>query len=557
MQKILLIALISLYLNANAQQQFCKSAGNPFELSANQMTATFYGGGSFFDFDQPFGLKTPNSNYKKLITICQGALWMSGKTPNNRLKLAANTFLHNLYNDYQMGVIPDTFFDCRIWESYWTISAQEIERHVKQLNEGGIIRDSVAAIFAWPGRNNPYFSHFTDFKLPKNQDFAPFFDKNGDGNYTPQYGDYPLPEGVNPKAVPDEFAWGVYNDAREHTSSSRSEPIGAEIHESIWAYAKTGDLIDKCVFMSQKIINKGQENLDSFRIGYWFMPNDCVNNKSLVGSYPSQNALYFYNDSVKTNDLCLVGQEFLNNYPTQAISFLNRPMTNSIFFFNSGVVSYPVAQNNPSSSISFHNYLNGKWADGTALTRGNWGLNPNSTNYTAHIFPDFPKDTSGWSHYQVVKSQTLWSRIYPIMSSYVGRFNVNDTVRLDAVLSLHSEPNSNSISNPYLLIGELPKLKRLYQNKFADLNRLPDIDIPKYNDLLIFPNPNDGRFTISVQKNIVKSVEIYNILGHQVGLFQYNEQPYFDINASYLPKGHYILKINTDKEIFTRKIVIH
>jgi len=79
-------------------------------------------------------------------------------------------------------------------------------------------------------------------------------------------------------------------------------------------------------------------------------------------------------------------------------------------------------------------------------------------------------------------------------------------------------------------------------------------------DISIFPNPSNGIFRLYSNsafsgKNV--DVLVYNILGNKVFERTYTgPQNQFRIDASNLPKGTYIMRLNGSEEIYTRKIVI-
>ena len=72
-------------------------------------------------------------------------------------------------------------------------------------------------------------------------------------------------------------------------------------------------------------------------------------------------------------------------------------------------------------------------------------------------------------------------------------------------------------------------------------------------DIAIYPNPTTG--IISILGKNIESIEIVNIEGQIIKLIKLNNEKY-NIDLSALPKGIYMIKIITDKEIMTKKIVL-
>ena len=78
------------------------------------------------------------------------------------------------------------------------------------------------------------------------------------------------------------------------------------------------------------------------------------------------------------------------------------------------------------------------------------------------------------------------------------------------------------------------------------------------NSLSIYPNPNNGVFSISWQNAVAKSeVEIYNVLGEKVyATSNFKQQTSNEIDLLNSPKGFYFVKINDGTKIYYRKIVV-
>jgi hypothetical protein len=74
----------------------------------------------------------------------------------------------------------------------------------------------------------------------------------------------------------------------------------------------------------------------------------------------------------------------------------------------------------------------------------------------------------------------------------------------------------------------------------------------------IFPNPNDGRFSISAvnYKNQALAVEVYNLTGTMVYMEKANSA-LFDMDLSGQPAGIYYVVINADEKVFKKKLVMY
>lgn len=74
------------------------------------------------------------------------------------------------------------------------------------------------------------------------------------------------------------------------------------------------------------------------------------------------------------------------------------------------------------------------------------------------------------------------------------------------------------------------------------------------NDLAIFPNPANEVINIVTDGNI-KSISIYDMTGKEVASFQSVNQSFITL-PSYLTNGLYLLRINTERGIISKKILI-
>jgi hypothetical protein len=74
--------------------------------------------------------------------------------------------------------------------------------------------------------------------------------------------------------------------------------------------------------------------------------------------------------------------------------------------------------------------------------------------------------------------------------------------------------------------------------------------------ILIWPNPADGRFTISSSNTSIEFVRIMNFAG-KVIMHRYwegNTEQLFDLGRE--PAGIYIIQVKTTEKVFMEKIII-
>lgn len=70
----------------------------------------------------------------------------------------------------------------------------------------------------------------------------------------------------------------------------------------------------------------------------------------------------------------------------------------------------------------------------------------------------------------------------------------------------------------------------------------------------VYPNPNNGSFTINLKEKSNSIVTIYNISGKAIFNKQFSSSDYFNINID-APNGLYFVKVETENGTFTEKII--
>ena len=68
----------------------------------------------------------------------------------------------------------------------------------------------------------------------------------------------------------------------------------------------------------------------------------------------------------------------------------------------------------------------------------------------------------------------------------------------------------------------------------------------------VFPNPNNGIFSINTTSNFDK-IEIFNLVGQKI--FTFNNEDLNHINLSKEPTGIYFVKVSFENSIITKRII--
>lgn len=116
-------------------------------------------------------------------------------------------------------------------------------------------------------------------------------------------------------------------------------------------------------------------------------------------------------------------------------------------------------------------------------------------------------------------------------------------------------PNGTQINVLYydeLLVGTGTGL---YGHKGSGGNS--GLNATKAKDIVLFPNPSNGKIELQLNSNIaIQSIEVFDFAGKKlVSQSVNNTNPQIDL--THLIKGIYLLKIKTDKAVYTERIIIN
>lgn len=233
-------------------------------------------------------------------SLFAGSLWIAGVDVNNQLKCAAVRFRQD-GNDFWTGplTIKDASIDdvtCAAWDQIFKITRAEVDEFLAHCDPitGAFDRDAALLdgytvpkiIEEWPAHPEAVggegVSHY----------MAPFYDRNGDGEYDCYAGDYPyydLDNELCHTKTPtmeeelmgtihgsilsdqvlkgDQTLWWVFNDKGNSHTESEGSPIGIEVRGQAFAFS-TNDEINNMSFCSYEIINRSTYELT----GTYFCP---------------------------------------------------------------------------------------------------------------------------------------------------------------------------------------------------------------------------------------------------------------------------------------------
>ncbi len=382
--------------------------------------------------------KTP-PNVPEVSSLFAGAVWLGGIDQSGNLKVAAQTYgtaFNPARKDFWPGPLtPDDSPNpgttdqtvCSKWDRFFVVKGSSIEQHIKNFQKAqaeGIPYDPDIIprdVKGWPGRGNPFFEEINRFALPNTrQGLAGFWDADGDGDYNPQFGDYPIIEirGCNEPQYPDEMIFWVYNDNGNIHSESRGDAIQMEIQVQAFAYA-TNDELNDMTFQRYKLINRAIEPIDSTFFAMWSDPDLGCYTDDYVGCDTTRSLAYVYNIDALDGDqgTCNCGQvnTYCDEIPLLGIDYFRGPqryiedaqgrnidsielgMSSFTYYNNGGVTPTPLpGTTDPANAQEYYNYLTGSWRDGRPFQFGGSAYQTGGRNIR-YAFVDPPDKSTGWS----------------------------------------------------------------------------------------------------------------------------------------------------------------
>lgn len=430
------------YLELNNVRAMVHTAGNLWQIPGQNLS----------QYEIP-----KNSGIMALFT---SALWLGGTDVNNQLKLAALRYRDG--SDYWTGPLSqgDATIDqddCYKYDQHY-VSSQDLVRQFDGWFNAGVEDQQNGTnlqatnypnyqvpdfIKKWPAHGDP----------SKGQDYylAPFYDRDEDGNYSWENGDYPWYDFKNDKECKvdrrvslygDLNFWWVLNDKGNIHTETGGDPIGMEIRAQAFAFA-TNDEINNMTFYNYELINRGTQTLYNTYFGVFIDgalgdPFDdyvgCDVNRGLgylyngdnfdgnnqgykgYGAAPPAVGVDFFegpfqDDDEIDNGFGIGPNEALNGigYGDGIVDNERFGMRRFLYYINTGGGANP-AQTDPTSASDYYNFLRGRWKDNTPFYYGGNGhISDPNTDFNTPCDFMFPGDTDplGWGTGGV--PQALWT----------------------------------------------------------------------------------------------------------------------------------------------------
>lgn len=494
----------------------CEPASASADLDINNVrTRILNGGDMWWDlssarYEIPKIIDVENAVRKN--SLFAGSIWIGGED-EGVLKLAAMTYRQS-GSDFWPGPLDTVTattneLRCKAYDAIYKISKDEIVRFVDAGEENGgnyaLALPDAPNVASWPahgnGLNTPY-------------NLAPYFDVNGDDQYNPEEGDYPVlhtecrgveidPSANTPADQPDQMLWFVYNDRGNIHTETQALPIGVELQTTAFAY-KRNDEINNMTFYTTRIINRGSNILENTYFGQWVDPDLGNYADDYVGCDVGMSLGFCYNGD--DNDEGILGYGL--NPPSVGVDFFQGPKKDTTIngvdtSIELGMSKFVYYDNdftnfgNPQSPIHYYNYLRGLWKNGDPITQdcknGRTGSVPSD-----YIFPgnSDPNNTlcPNWDE-QSAGNTPADRRFLQTSGPFVLKPGAVNTITVGVVWARTSSGGSSGSLE--LLREASRKAQNIFDNCFNLVSgpNTPDVIAKELNRevILLFTNTNNDK----------------------------------------------------------------
>lgn len=559
----------------------------------NNVKAFVHSDGTLFQdlFNTAPGFEIPAGG--GVHTIFSSGLWIGGKDQQEQLYTAAGMFGNEL--DFFSGPLTNdgtastTSDQVMAYDRVWIANKADVDQHIAYFEAA--VNGTLATefpngyeipqwMFDWPAHGNIALSQ--DFYL------APFIDYNLNNAYDPENGDYPNFPG-------DICAYVIMNDAYQPHALSEGFIMGLEIHAMVYGF-QTNDNLNNAVFVKYKIKNQSTRTYTDTHLGMWTDIDLGNGNDDYIGCDVQHAAYYGYNGD-DFDEASAVSAGYGSETPVQSVVFLGGPLADADGMDNSlpaelesydtygpfglghgdgiidneqvGMNSF-VAYNNsgnpvngePSTAPGFMNYLQGGWANGSAILYGGngvLGVDPNNVEVN-YMYPG----ESDPAHYDTDGLELpLWTELTAgnatgdrrgIAGSGPFTLEPGEIVFFD-VCFLAVEETGTGLGELELLAEAIEDVQGFFASGMLweqDPNGTQTTSVTsldKKQNVRIYPNPASDMIRYLGPSGTTSMIDIFDMTGKVVLSTQAIRNDQIDVSS--LPAGVYQVRMSTTDGVET------
>jgi len=469
-------------------------------------------------------------------SIFNYSLWLGGKNSDDQLFIAGERYRLS-GEDYFPGPVSELYLNAQYidWNIVSKVSREDVDYHRAHWWEPEY--EPAENISNWPAHG--------DVSIGQHYLLAPFFDRDGDGQYNPGNGDSPFLKG-------DQAIWNVYNDDMDEHSESGGERIGAEIQMMAFAFDCPDDSVfNHTLFLQYNIINRSLRAYNDFFAAAFIDFDLGYPWDDYVGCDTNLNGYFVYNgdDFDETDNVFGNTFGYGEGPPAQAVVFLNKSLSSFIATNNFNSI-----MSDPQTPGEYYNIMNGYWKGGEPITYGGQGYGGDIP--VKFQFPGDPSNPEEWSEVSAANNPDDRRGI-----GAMGPFDFlpGDTLQIDLAFVFAWDYEGNNLSSVNLLKDRIETLRWYYDNDStpcgASWSSMTDNHVGD-NNITVYPNPCTDFITVSCE--IKKGVNLHYTLSDLNGITVARgniRRPQTTVPVSNLSQGIYILKVKDGISSSVYKIV--
>lgn len=506
----------------------------------------------------------PSSNFAS-------AFWIGGLDVANQLHLAAQTY-RQAGDDFWAGPLDTINASTNLstinqFNRVWKLNKSDIDAFITNYANGTVASGSytpVSDLLTWPANSNGNIS----------KKLAPYVDVNQNGIYDPvNGGDYPKIKG-------DQAIYYIFNDNGGVHQNTGGQALGFEIHAMAYAYGPGPETssfpqLAYTTFYNYRVINRSNMNYHNVYLSMWSDVDIGYYGDDFIGCNVSGNYGYAYNGD-NLDDVLGSTVGYSNNPPAAGFQVLKGPyaqsndgidndnngiidefceqnLMNKFTYFNNSFPGVPMNTIDPDNASQYYNYMTGYWKDGTPFSCG--GNAFGGTTATPFAYPGNTYSTSPCGN-------TNWSDAGPpgdrryILSSGPFNFDAKSEEEIEYAYVTSFDPGGNPVNKLKYDMNAI----RVFSQNFdsfmpckATVTNLKNTD--NINAFNIYPNPVKDELFIRTSNGFISEIEICDVIGNTV-IKQTTDKEYeHKFSTSNLANGIYIVKIKTEGQIHTQKII--
>jgi Secretion system C-terminal sorting domain len=521
----------ALLLSVLAIPLFAQQPAITVVLESNNVRAACSNNGALFNNNGEGAFIPVQPGLAQKSLLKGSGLWLGGFDPAGNFK---STIVLNDQSDFQPGLWPrQPVLDYDPLLDIWQVSCSDIQQHLADYQDNGIINNPNGRVFNYPSKGNRYFADLNNnLELPSSQlPLAGYFDRTEDATYDPERGEYPVLElrGCPMTQYPTEQTWFVSNDSTVHTLGTNR--ISVEVQTQIFTYKTASpSLLNNTVFVRYLIPNFATERLDSCYFGLFTDFDIGHAGDDFVGSIPEQYLMYGYNGD--NND----EGNFNANIPVMAIDVLRGPLDSAgselplqhMMVFDNADNLQP---------LDYYKLLSGTLPNGTSAPNG--GI----------MYPDNPNIAGGNSEYAQGNTPGERAGLFSF-----GPFTLLPGATSEFIVAYYyvHTPGATPLENVATLYQQAEQVQEAFDNCFD----IPDVvcnsnsavathELSAPTDWSAYPNPATTTVTITCEKQSFSRIELTDVLGRVAGNWTLGtgvQQHELDTNG--LPNGLYLLRVD-------------